>query len=90
MAEALVAYRAALALDPSAPEGVANALHAATWIAHWRGRDAQLRAIQTLADYPPLTTSRPPAMPLAALSAASAAASGAFARGDVDRYVLLC
>lgn len=48
MAGALVAYTSALKLEPTHPHALCNAMHASTWLAHWRGRDALLRRLRSL------------------------------------------
>ena len=50
MTSALVAYRHALALQPTHSHALCNIVHASTWLAHWRGRDALLRRLRTRLD----------------------------------------
>ena len=47
MAGALSAYGAALTLKPEHPHALCNTMHAATWLAHWKGRDALLMRLRT-------------------------------------------
>ena len=47
MAGALDSYSHALALQPANAMALCNIVHAATWLAHWRGRDAYLHELRT-------------------------------------------